>query len=94
MSRSPRRRAPALPRPFFTLALVYVFGFFFLYLLVLVAPALLEVMRSMPPGPEQQQAAERAAHAAAQGRVTLALLLSLLTVALGVWSRKLPGLRP
>jgi len=76
------------------LAIVYVFGFFFLYVLALVAPALLEVMRSMPPGPEQQQAAERAAYGAAQGRVGLAFMLSLATVVLGVWTQKLPGFRP
>jgi hypothetical protein len=83
-----------MPRPFFTLAIVYIFGFFFVYAMALVAPALLDVMNSLPPGPEQQQAAERAAYEAAQGRIGLAFLLSLATVVLGVWAQKLPGFRP
>ncbi len=89
----PTRRPPALPRPFFTLAILYIFGFFFLYAFALVTPALLEVLRSMPPGPEQQAAAEQAAYEAASGRMGLAFALSLATVVLGVWSRKLPGFR-
>jgi hypothetical protein len=82
-----------MPRPFFTLALLYVFGFFFVYAFALVTPALIEVARSVPPGPEQQAAAQRAAHGAAEGKMFLALLLSLVTVALGVWTKKLPGFR-
>lgn len=82
-----------MPRPFFTLAIVYIFAFFFLYTVAMVAPALLEVMRELPPGPEQQAAAERAAFEAARGRIGLAFILSLATVVLGVWSQKLPGFR-
>jgi len=89
----PKRRPPVVPRPFFTLAIVYIFGFFFVYAFALVAPALLEVANGMAPGPEQQAAAERAAYEAAQGRMGLAFLLSLATVVLGVWSKKLPGFR-
>jgi len=89
----PTRRPRTVPRPFFTLAVLYIFGFFFLYAFALVTPALLEVLRSMPPGPEQQAAAEQAAHEAASGRMGLAFALSLATVVLGVWSRKLPGFR-
>ncbi|MBW2313634.1 MAG: hypothetical protein JRH10_05525 [Deltaproteobacteria bacterium] len=92
-SPAPNRRPPAMPRPFFTLAIVYIFGFFFVYALALVAPALLEVMRELPPGPEQQAAAERAAFEAASGKIGLAFVLSLATVVLGVWSQKLPGFR-
>ena len=90
----PRRRAQAGPRPFFTLAIVYIFGFFFLYAVAFVAPAMFEVLNSMPPGPEQQAAAEQATYEAAEGRMDLAFLLSLVTVVLGVWSGKLPGFRP
>ena len=89
----PRRRPPAVPRPFFTLAIVYIFVFFFVYAFALVTPALLEVLRTLPPGPEQQAAAEQAAREAAEGRMGLAFLLALATVVLGVWSRKLPGFR-
>ncbi|HKJ25384.1 MAG TPA: hypothetical protein VKB65_11215 [Myxococcota bacterium] len=89
----PRRRPPAMPRPFFTLAIFYVFGFFFVYAFALVMPALLDVANHMPPGPEQQAAAERVAREAAQGKMGLAFLLSLATVVLGVWTKKLPGFR-
>ena len=94
MSRAqPRRRAPGLPRPFFTLAIVYIFGFFFVYAFALVAPALIEVLNSIPPGPEQERAAQQAAYEAASGRIGIAFLLSLATVILGVWQQKLPGFR-
>jgi hypothetical protein len=94
MSPAPaKRRPPVVPRPFFTLAIVYVFGFFFVYAFALVAPALMEVANSVPPGPEQQAAAERAAYQAAQGKMGLAFVLSLATVVLGVWTKKLPGYR-
>jgi hypothetical protein len=82
-----------MPRPFFTLAIVYIFAFFFVYAFALVTPALLEVMEAVPPGPAQQRAAEQAAYEAASGRMGLAFVLALATVVLGVWSKKLPGLR-
>jgi len=82
-----------VPRPFFSLAIVYIFFFFFVYAMALVAPALVDVMNAMPPGPEQQEAAQRAAYEAADGRMGLAFLLSLATVVLGVLSKKLPGFR-
>jgi hypothetical protein len=82
-----------VPRPFFTLAVVYIFVFFFVYAFALVAPALLEVLRSMPPGPEQQAEAERVARETAAGRLGLAFLLAVATVVLGVLSHKLPGFR-
>ena len=87
----PRRPSAGLPRPFFTLALLYIFGFFFVYAFALVAPALYEVMQTVPPGPEQEQAAAEAAYTAASGRMGIAFLLSLVTVVLGVWAKKLPG---
>ena len=92
-SPAPNRRPPAMPRPFFTLAIVYIFGFFFLYTVALVAPALTEVLNALPPGPEQEAAAKRAAYEAANGKIGLAFVLSLATVVLGVWSQKLPGFR-
>jgi len=89
-----RRRAPSFPRPFFTLAIVYIFAFFFVYAFALVAPALYDVLQSTPPGPEQELAAQQAAYEAASGRMGLAFLLAVATVVLGAWSQKLPGLRP
>jgi len=76
-----------------TLGLLYFFACFFLYCLLLAAPALFEVARSMPPGPEQQEAARRAAQEALRGRLPVALLAALLTVGALAWARALPGMR-
>ena len=56
------RKAGPTFQPRFTLGLVYLFGFFFLYCLLLIAPSLLEVAQTVPPGPEQQEAAQKVAH--------------------------------
>jgi hypothetical protein len=82
-----------VPRPFFTLAIVYVFGFWFLYLFAFAAPTLWEIQNAMPDGPEKQRAAEEATRAVLEGRVLPALLLSLATVVLAAWAKKLPGFR-
>ena len=87
----PRQTASFTPR--FTLSLLYLFGFFFLYCFVLIAPTLFELLRTMPPGPEQEAAAERAAQAVVQPRLWIALGASLATVGLGAWAQVLPGLR-
>jgi ABC-type sulfate transport system permease component len=79
--------------PRFTLSLVYLFGFFFLFCLLFAAPALFEVWREVPPGPEQQAAAERAARAALGGRVLPAFVAALLTVAGLTYANALPGMR-
>ena len=52
--------APAFA-PRFTLSLLYMVVFFFLYALILILPALLGILEQVAPGPEQQAAAERAA---------------------------------
>lgn len=89
----PSERAPVLPRPFFTLAILYLFVFFFLFAFALVAPALWEVARNVPPGPEQEQAAFEAARAAASGRMLPAFLLATAALVAGARFRVLPGLR-
>jgi len=90
-----RERRPApLPRPFFTLSILYLFVFFFLFCLALALPALLEVARTVPPGPKAQAAAEQAAYQAVQGRLLPAFLLALATLVAGARFRVLPGLRP
>ena len=53
----PRRKPPVL-RPSFTLALLYLAGFFLLFSLLLILPELLPVLNRVPPGPEQQRLAE------------------------------------
>ncbi len=88
-----RPRPSPVPRPFFTLGLLYLFGLFVLFCLVMVAPALLEVARSVPPGPEQQAAAEAAARRAVQGKLGWAFVAATLALALGAWRGWLPGLR-
>lgn len=90
----PPRRPPPTFAPRFTLSLIYLFTFFFFYCLVMVAPALYEVAQSIPPGPEQEAAAAAAAKEAIQPRLLVAVLGSVLTVALGVWAKVLPGLKP
>lgn len=88
-----RRTVDAGPRPFFTLAILYLFVFFFLYAFALVAPALWDVAQNVPPGPEQEQAAFEASRAAAQGRLLPAFLLAVATLVAGAKFRFLPGLR-
>jgi len=83
----------AVFRPRFTLTILYFAGFFLLYAAVLVAPALLAVARSVPPGPEQQAASYDAARAALSARMPIALVAALATLALGIFARVLPGLR-
>lgn len=79
--------------PRFTLGILYLFGFFFGYCLLLVAPALWEVLQTMPPGPEQQEAARVAAQAAAKPRLWVAIGLAALTTILGAHYHVLPGFR-
>jgi hypothetical protein len=79
--------------PRFTLGILYLFGFFFVYCLLLVSPALLEVLRSVPPGPEQEEAARGAAREAVQPRLWIAVVASALSTVLGAHYRVLPGMR-
>lgn len=93
MAANPQRSAPVVPRPFFTLAILYLFLLFFLFAFLLVAPALWEVAQTVPPGPQQEQAAYEAARLASQGRILPALLMAIATLVVGVKYRLLPGLR-
>jgi hypothetical protein len=72
---------------------LYLFAFFFLYCLLLVAPELVEVARSHPPGPDQEAAAREAARRAMRPRLPVAFGLALATVAIAGHLGKLPGLR-
>ena len=90
----PQGRAPVF-RPRFTLSLLYLVGFFFLYALILVAPELASVAE--PGGPQNEaalrHAAEEAARQAIRPRLPMALVAALASVALGARWRLLPGLR-
>ena len=88
----PRRKGPVF-RPSFTLALLYLAGFFTLFMLILILPELLDVLTEVSPGPEQRQIAERVAREAARPRLLPGLLLALGAVGLGSYLRLLPGLR-
>ncbi|HEY8494309.1 MAG TPA: hypothetical protein VIN04_10475 [Myxococcota bacterium] len=95
--RRPRPPAPSF-RPEFTLLLLYFFGLFLLFALVLALPALLDALRELPPGEGPLTEAERqiaadVAREALRGRVPYAAIAALLVLALGVWTRSLPGLR-
>ncbi len=79
--------------PRFTLALLYFFGFFFVFCFLLVAPELWRVLESVPPGPEQEAAAQLAARTALPPRLGQALGLAILATGVGIWARLLPGLR-
>lgn len=101
MTPSPPQKRPPYYRPVgatfqprFTLGILYLFGFFFLYCLLLVAPALLEVQQTVPPGPEAQEAAYQAAHEALGPRLWIAVILAPLTTILGSHYGLLPGIRP
>jgi len=85
-----RRRGPGF-RPRATLALFYVALFFFLFAFLAILPELLEVLRGLPPGPEQEQAAAEAARRAS--RPLLSLVLALVTTGLGTHFHVLPGMR-
>ena len=80
-------------QPRMTLGIVYVLVFFFLYALALAGPALHQVLVSMPPGPEQEAMAEEVAREAVRGRLGIALVASLLTVAGAGYAKLLPGIR-
>jgi TctA family transporter len=85
------RRATFQPR--FTLGLLYLVAFFVVYCLLLAAPALIEVANSVPPGPEQEEAAARAAKEAVQSRLWMAGVAALVTTAIGIRAGVLPGTR-
>jgi hypothetical protein len=80
-------------QPRFTLSILYLFGFFFLYCLLLVAPSLFSLLQAMPPGPEQQAAAEELAREVVAPRLWLAAVLSAVTTVVGAHYRVLPGMR-
>ena len=78
-------------RPRFTLLLIYLFAFFFLFCLILVVPALFEVLQTLPPGPEQEEAARIAAQEAASGKLGAAFLLATFATGVGLYKHWLPG---
>ena len=80
-------------QPRFSLALLYFFAFFFVCCFALIAPELWRVLQSMPPGPEQQAAAQEVARRVVRPRLGIALALAMLITGAGIWLRVLPGLK-
>jgi hypothetical protein len=89
----PPRPREATFHPRFLLTLLYLVGFFFAAALLLILPELLEVLAEVPPGPEQQEIAKRAAQRAAGPKLLPALVISLLLTVGGTYLEVLPGLR-
>ena len=97
MAAPPHRRLPPPQlQPRFTLGILYVLGFFFLYCLAFVTPALLELLETLPPDLSEEEANARGAEVAqriVQPRLLAALAAAILTTGLGIWRRILPGYR-
>jgi ABC-type phosphate transport system permease subunit len=94
-AQTPPRRPPqrATLQPRFTLTLFYFFVFFLLYSLLLASLDLMEVWRTLPPEPAQQEAAKEAAKEAVQGRLWMPLLAAMVTTGIGLYAGLLPGAR-
>jgi len=94
-----RRAGAPVFRPRFTLTLLYLAFFFFLFGLLLAFPDLLEGARDLGPGPEEltpeelDRARDTARDALRGGRLLLALALAVVVTGLGAYARVLPGLR-
>ena len=94
----PRRSQPPTFQPRFTLSLLYLFGFFLLYCLLLVAPELYEALQNVPTSPEQEEAARKAleetVRQAIRPRLFFALGAALVTTGVAARAGWLPGMRP
>jgi len=95
---SRRSRQPVF-RPRFTLTLLYLAFFFFLFAMIFALPDLLEGARNLGPGPEELTPEELARgrdatrDALQGGRLLVALALAVIATGLGAYARVLPGLR-
>jgi hypothetical protein len=95
----PRRSSRPVFRPRFTLSVLYLAFFFFLFGILLALPDLLEGARHLGPGPDEltaeelDQARETARQALRGGRLLAALGLAAIATGLASYARLLPGLR-
>ena len=80
-------------RPRASLALFYLFGFFFLFSFLLVAPALWQGFQRVSADPAQWDAAQQAVQHAMRPRLWIALVLAAAATLLGGRSGVLPGSR-
>jgi len=77
--------------------LVYFAALVFVYCFALASPILyryFEIGSAGSAGPEQQAQLAEAMREALRGRMWVAALAAAATLALGIWARVLPGLRP
>ncbi|MCH2173324.1 hypothetical protein MK489_21330 [Myxococcota bacterium] len=92
-----RRRSAAQPfKPRFTLSLLYLLGSFFVFALLLVTPALLEALQTLPEhlSPEEElEVARSIARDTLRPRLGIAIAAAILTVGIGAYTQRLPGLR-
>jgi len=91
----PARRRPAGPefRPRSLYLMAWFIVFFFFYALALVLPSLWPLFSSPLDGPALQEAAARTAAEAIRGHLGIAMGLSFVTTAAGIWLAILPGFR-
>lgn len=81
------------------MTLLYLFGFFVLFALILALPDLIEGARQLGPGPEElteeelSRAREISRRALSGGKLFAALGASVVAVGLGAFRNILPGLR-
>ena len=91
-SRESRQPGPQY-RPVALLGMLYFGVFFLAWCMRLVMPELMEVLETIPPGPDQEAAASEAAREAVRPRLLVAFALALGTTALGAHFKWLPGFR-
>jgi hypothetical protein len=90
---TPGARPRATFQPRITISILYFVMFFAAILWLIALPALLDVARTVPPGPEQQEAAREAARVAVRPRLLAAFFLALVITGLGIYTGWLPGTR-
>jgi hypothetical protein len=61
--------------------------------MLLVSPALIDVLQNVPTGPAQEEAARRVAQETIAPRLWIAALLTVVATIAGVYYRVLPGFR-
>ncbi|MFP6641090.1 MAG: hypothetical protein VCC04_12665 [Myxococcota bacterium] len=77
-------------RPRFSIGMIYLVGFFFLFAFLQILPDLVGLL-DLPPGPEQERAARELAREHSDPLTSL--LLSVLATSVGGYYQVLPGLR-
>ena len=86
-SKNGRRPHPKF-RPRFSIGIIYLIGFFFLFAFLQILPDLVGLL-DLPPGPEQERAARELARERSDPLISL--LLSVLATSVGGYYQVLPG---